>query len=169
VRVVAATNRDLRAEVNRGAFREDLFFRLSVITVRLPPLRERGDDAVVLAERFWSESGASGVLPVELRQRLSTHRWEGNVRELRNAIERARALGPGFALAEPPSASIERPLPVDLAVPFKEAKRRLIERFERPYLELLLAAHHGNVSAAARQAGLDRVHLIKLLSQHRLK
>ena len=171
VRVVAATNRDLRADVNRGTFREDLFFRLSVVTVRLPPLRERGEDVAALAERFWSQGGQGDALPEALRQRLSSQRWDGNVRELRNAIERARTLGAGFALAEPPGDGAERPPTpsIDLAVPFKEAKRRLVASFERPYLEQLLAAQHGNVSAAARQAGLDRVHLIKLLQQYGLK
>src|SRR5439155_7861253 len=148
---------------------EDLFFRLSVITVRLPPLRERGEDIAALAERFWHDSGGSGALPDELRARLGSHRGDGNVRGLRNAVERARTLGVDFTLSEPPATSNERPPAIDLAVPFKEAKRRLIAQFERPYLEQLLAAHHGNVSAAARQAGIDRVHLIKLLRQHDLK
>jgi DNA-binding NtrC family response regulator len=170
VRVVAATNRDLRAEVNRGAFREDLFFRLSVITAQLPPLRERGEDVAALAERFWREAGAAGALPSELRQRLAAHRWDGNVRELRNAVERAHALGASYALGEAPAPGDSPPaLHVDVSIPFKEAKRQLVERFERPYLSQLLAANQGNVSAAARQAGLDRVHLIKLLRQHGLK
>jgi DNA-binding NtrC family response regulator len=166
VRVVAATNRDLRAEVNRGAFREDLFFRLSVLSVRLPPLRERGEDVALLAQHFFSELAGERALPEDLRARLLGHAWPGNVRELRNAVERALALGEPFA-AEPPRA--EPPLAVDVSVPFKEAKRRLIERFERPYLEQLLAEAGGNVSAAARKAGLDRVHLLKLLQQYGLR
>jgi DNA-binding NtrC family response regulator len=169
VRVVAATHRDLRAEINRGAFREDLFFRLSVITVRLPPLREREEDVAALAERFWRQVGGTDALPSELRPRLVGQRWDGNVRELRNLVERARTLGAGLAFVDAPTSSDDRELGVDVSVPFKEAKRRLVERFERPYLTQLLAAHHGNVSAAARQAGLDRVHLIKLLRQHGLK
>ena len=172
VRVVAATNRDLRAEVNHGSFREDLFFRLSVIIARMPPLRERGDDVSLLAEAFWREVGGDRPeLPADLRQRLRAHAWPGNVRELRNAVERAAALGAEWTFTEARDGLVEpsEALEIDPSVPFKEAKRRVIERFERPYLEKLLAMTNGNVSAAARQAGLDRVHLLKLLRSHGLR
>ena len=172
VRVVAATNRDLRAEVNRGAFREDLFFRLSVITVRMPPLRERREDIEGLAQSFLRTVAPSQPeLPAGLRQRLAAHHWPGNVRELRNAVERAVAMGEHWTLGDHPApAAAGAELPeADPRLPFKEAKQRLVERFERPYLEKLLAATAGNVSAAARQAGLDRVHLLKLLRRHGLR
>jgi DNA-binding NtrC family response regulator len=174
VRVVAATNRDLRAEVNRGAFREDLFFRLSVISVRMPPLRERREDIEVLAQSFLRVvAPAQSELPAGLRQRLAAHHWPGNVRELRNAVERAVAMGEHWTLGDHPTpgpAAAGAELPeADPRLPFKEAKQRLVERFERPYLEKLLATTNGNVSAAARQAGLDRVHLLKLLRRHGLR
>jgi transcriptional regulator with AAA-type ATPase domain len=106
VRVVAATNRDLRAEVNRGNFREDLYFRLSVITARMPPLRDRDDDVTLLAESFWRALAPDRPeLPSELRERLRAHGWPGNVRELRNAVERAAALGTEFMFAEAEGAA----------------------------------------------------------------
>jgi transcriptional regulator with GAF, ATPase, and Fis domain len=171
VRVIAATNRDLRAEVNRGNFREDLFFRLSVITARMPPLRDRGEDIELLAETFLREiAPESTSLPPWLKARLSAYRWPGNVRELRNAVERAVTLGAEwtFADAQGPGGG-EHNLVVDATIPFKDAKQRLIEQFERPYLEKLLVLTSGNVSAAARQAGIDRVHLLKLLRRYGLK
>jgi len=173
VRVVAATNRDLRAEVNRGSFREDLFFRLSVITVRMPPLRERREDITLLAQAFLRAVAPQATeLPAALVERLGAYGWPGNVRELRNAVERAVAMGERWAFGDAPAgtASAGGTLPeADPALPFKQAKQRLIERFERPYLEQLLAQSGGNVSAAARQAGLDRVHLLKLLRRHGLR
>jgi transcriptional regulator with GAF, ATPase, and Fis domain len=160
IRVIAATNRDLRREVNRGTFREDLFFRLSVIPIRMPPLRERSGDALVLAEAFFAALQPGAALPSSLRQRVTQHDWPGNVRELRNAVEQVAALGEITVDTEDAPAAIP---------PFKEAKRQVIEAFEKPYLEKLLAASNGNVSAAARTAGLDRVHLLKLLRQHGLR
>jgi len=172
VRVIAATNRDLRAEVNRGQFREDLFFRLSVITARIPALRERAEDLPLLA-RFFLGQVAPGEkeLPEGLEQRLAAHRWPGNVRELRNTVERAVALGGAWAFSDGPREAVgnEQPLEVDATIPFKEAKQRLIERFERPYLDQLLKLNAGNVSAASRQAGIDRVHLLKLLRRYSLR
>jgi transcriptional regulator with GAF, ATPase, and Fis domain len=172
VRVVAATNRDLRAEVNRGAFREDLYFRLSVITARMPPLRERREDIPALAEAFLRQVAPDRQLPAALRERLGVYHWPGNVRELRNAVERTVALGDyGVLHGDAGASALAAPAPpeADPGLPFKTAKQRLVERFERPYLERLLTATNGNVSAAARQAGLDRVHLLKLLRRHGLR
>jgi DNA-binding NtrC family response regulator len=172
VRVIAATNRDLRAEVNRGQFREDLFFRLSVITAHIPALRERTEDLPLLAHFFLGQVAPKETkLPEGLEQRLAAHRWPGNVRELRNTVERAVALGGEWAFTDGPREQLgnEPPLDVDATIPFKEAKQRLIERFERPYLEQLLKLTSGNVSAAARQAGIDRVHLLKLLRRYSLR
>jgi transcriptional regulator with GAF, ATPase, and Fis domain len=163
IRVIAATHRDLRREVNRGTFREDLFFRLSVIPIDVPPLRERGSDRLLLAEAFLRDLAPVGTaMPEMLRERLERHHWPGNVRELRNAVEQVAALGE--LVSAPSTASSEAAL-----LPFKEAKRRVIEQFERPYLERLLREADGNASAAARTAGLDRVHLLKLLRQHGLR
>jgi DNA-binding NtrC family response regulator len=164
IRVIAATNRDLRREVNRGKFREDLFFRLSVIPVRLPPLRERQDDLTLLAETFLREVAPGTKMPPDLRQRLASHDWPGNVRELKNAVEQVAALGEIVNESTGPSPA--RPGEM---MPFKEAKRRVIAEFEKPYLEKLLQASSGNISQAARTAGLDRVHLMKLLRQHGLR
>jgi transcriptional regulator with GAF, ATPase, and Fis domain len=164
IRVIAATHRDLRREVNRGTFREDLFFRLSVIPVRMPPLRERESDALLLAEAFFRERTPEGTpLPVELKQRIAQYEWPGNVSELRNAVEQVAALGE-FA------AETSSEAPSDGAItPFKEAKKLVIEHFEKPYLEKLLQHTSNNVIAAARVAGLDRVHLLKLLRQYGLR
>ena len=171
VRVVAATNRDLREEVNRGGFRQDLYYRLEVVRVRLPPLRERLDDVPVLIEHFRStlwHNGDPPQIPDEAMAQLLAHSWPGNVRELRNAVERA------MVYADVPleaAASVgatgrdDSDEPVDLSVPFKTAKASLVERFERRYLGALLKTTGGNVSEAARRTGLDRVYLLKLLKQ----
>src|SRR6185369_8059589 len=143
-----------RREVNRGTFREDLFFRLSVIPVRMPPLRERESDALLLAEAFFRERAPEGTpLPPELKQRIAQYDWPGNVRELRNAVEQVAALGEFHAEPTGESAPADR----GAIVPFKEAKKQVIEAFEKPYLEKLLQHTTNNVSAAARVAGLDRV------------
>jgi DNA-binding NtrC family response regulator len=161
-RFIATTNKDLLAEVERGAFRRDLFYRLSVMPIRIPPLRERAEDIPLLAEHFLAEANhrskkavkaiASGSLQALLR-----YPWPGNVRELENVIERAvivsrgdrledieRFLGPGGAHA-----------PVDLSLPFRDAKARVVEEFERAYVKGLLEAHGGKLTAAARHADMD--------------
>lgn len=170
VRVVAASKKDLRQEVLAGRFREDLYFRLSVVIAPLPPLRERREDIPLLVDRFlgaertWSELGAAA------RERLSQHTWSGNIRELRNAAERAAATDDydfeelsTFPVA-PPSDGPR--LAISLQKPFKDAKDSLVARFERVYLRHLLAISDGNMAAAARTAAIDRKYLYTLLAKH---
>jgi DNA-binding NtrC family response regulator len=170
VRLIAATNRDLRREVNAGSFRADVYFRLAVIHVHLPPLRERLEDLPqltrALCERLGGERGIDGhVEPdAELLATLGRHRWPGNVRELRNYLEQL------LVLQVPPElelASAAAPDDDDLwQLPLKRAKSELVERFERRYLERLLAATGGNVAEAARRAGVDRGTLFRTIRRH---
>jgi two-component system, NtrC family, response regulator GlrR len=169
VRVIAATNRDLRREANRGAFREDLYYRLAVATVRLPPLREHVSDVPLLVRHFLEQhSRKDGVeyhLDEEFLQRLMQRAWPGNVRELRNAVEQVVAFGiEEVALVETPEQAA-----APLEVPFKLAKAQLVERFEREYLTAVLAQFRGNITAAANAAELDRVHFLRLLDRHGLR
>jgi DNA-binding NtrC family response regulator len=175
VRVIAATNRDLREEVNRAAFRQDLYFRLEVMRLRVPPLRERPEDIPVLVEHFRrlacpkDKDDAPGVSEEALKSFVA-HPWPGNVRELRNAVERLVVLQelPGMASAPPDSAASEQ-LPVDVRVPFKDAKNALTESFERRYLAAMLEATGGNISEAARRADIDRVYLLKLMGRYGMR
>jgi DNA-binding NtrC family response regulator len=176
VRVVAATNRDLRAEVAARRFREDLYYRVAVIRISVPPLRERPADVALLVQRFIHEFGGGRtlqVLPDDL-QRLARHAWPGNVRELRNVVERACALSHGhtldladfFGTGGTPAPATEG---IPYHLPFKEAKAQIVEGFERQYLQVLLERHTGNLSAAARGADVDRKHLRELLRKHGLR
>jgi DNA-binding NtrC family response regulator len=166
VRIVAATNRDLAVEVNRGSFRPDLYYRLAVARLEVPPLRERMEDLEPLIEHFLASLDGAGLapLPADFLERARRHTWPGNVRELRNAVERA-ALLPHHPLADLEGAAPPSPTAaaIDLHVPFKIAKQRLVDDFDRRYLEALLAAHAGNISAAARTAGIDRMSIYKML------
>jgi DNA-binding NtrC family response regulator len=205
IRVVAATNRDLGVEVNRGRFREDLYYRLAVARVHVPPLRERREDIEPLIEHFLSITpNANGArLSPETVELMKKHDWPGNVRELRNVIERALLLseppmapvgedmmGPSAAGGEPgdqtpaqltdaestpgtggygvgvPRGREMFEIAIDTRSPFKEAKQALVTEFERRYIRRLLAEHGGNISAAARVAGIDRMSIHKML--HRL-
>ena len=175
VRVVAATNRDLREEVNRGTFRQDLYFRLEVMRLRVPPLRERPDDIPVLVEHFRSlakPSDAAAPFSDETMRNFVAHPWPGNVRELRNAVERLTVLDdvPFTASAAPGSGDGPgEGAPVDIRVPFKDAKNALTDRFERRYLTAMLEATGGNISEAARRAGIDRVYLLRLMGRYGLR
>src|SRR5262249_12827394 len=149
VRVISATNRDLEREVNRGRFREDLYFRLAVMTVRVPPLRERLDDLLILIRVFLQQLGMpeqERLFPPPLLAGLSKHDWPGNVRELRNYVERTVVLqkaSPTLRRSSPgmistPNASSPPPSAVDISTPFKIAKDAAIDTFERAYLTQLL-------------------------------
>jgi transcriptional regulator with PAS, ATPase and Fis domain len=164
VRVIAATNRDLKAEVNARRFRSDLYYRLAVLVITLPPLRERTADLPTLIDAILDDIGdrdselarqlASGALTAE----LARHSWPGNIRELRNYLESCLArqeTRPLLADGEAPTIDIRQPL--------RTVRERWLRHVERRYLEELLAAHGNNVSAAARAAGVDRVHLHRLL------
>ncbi len=174
VRVIAATNRDLRDEVARRTFREDLFYRLAVIRVHLPALCERGRDIDLLAEHFvrqFTSARPLTISPAEL-QRLRSYRWPGNVRELRNVIERACVLSKGDSLHIEDSLGevvhTTAPGGFRMGLPFKEAKGQLVEQFEREYVVDLMKRHRMNLSAAAREAQIDRKHLRELLRKYGL-
>jgi DNA-binding NtrC family response regulator len=170
VRVITATHRDLAAEVARGAFRADLYYRLAVVEVRLPPLRERRDDIEMLIEHFLGElPGPRPSLSPEVILELSSYPWPGNVRELRNVIERAALLAEAPSPAQGASGSSptpRQPAAADIDRPFKDAKNDLVSDFERSYVQKLLEATGGNVAAAARRAGIDRMYLYKLMQRY---
>jgi two-component system, NtrC family, nitrogen regulation response regulator GlnG len=173
VRVLAATHVDLEVAVKAGKFREDLFHRLAVLGVTLPPLRERPEDIALLIDTVLERAGrAPGALSEQTRALLAQYPWPGNVRELRNVVERVVSLGEE-ALPEvaPAAGGAQQPSPrpsAELDLPFKEAKERLIEGFERDYLKSLLERCEGNLSRAAREAGIARLYLRKLLQKHGL-
>jgi DNA-binding NtrC family response regulator len=168
VRVIASSHHDLEALTRDGRFRKDLFFRLAVAMVQVPPLRQRVEDIPLLVRHFVRETGREDFeLTVELRDRMMAYGWPGNVRELRNAVDRA-LLGEIDALQAAHALAPSRG-EVALDLPFKEAKERLIEGFTRDYLAALLHKHAGNVSRAARAAGIARPHLHKLVVKYGLK
>jgi DNA-binding NtrC family response regulator len=175
VRVVGATNRDLRAEVNSGVFRLDLYYRLAVVVLRIPPLRERSADIPLLVEHFLQEcghvGGAASVLSEQTLRSLLTYRWPGNVRELRNWVEATLAMGESPELSPHSQAGGAAPRADDdlLNLAYKDARRTLLENFEHRYLKHLLEATQGNVAQAARKAQMDRTYLIKLIQRHALR
>jgi transcriptional regulator with GAF, ATPase, and Fis domain len=163
VRVLAATRRDLDREVQAGRFRDDLFFRLAVARIELPPLRQREGDVGVLGRHFWRTlGGGNAPLPPDLLQRFEDYDWPGNVRELHNTVVRRIALGDLAPLPakrpslppSPPTAPETVAVPLDL--PFSAARQRVIEDFERIYVEHVLARHGGNVQRAATASGIAR-------------
>jgi len=174
VRVLAATNRDLREEVVRKNFREDLYYRLAVIRIVLPPLRERGLDIPYLADHFvrsFSPKGKPLDIPTEEMARLQRHSWPGNVRELRNVIERACVLCKGESINVDDAFQAQEAAPslgIRTDLPFKEAKGQLVEVFEREYIVDLMRRHKMNLSSAAREAQIDRKHLRELLRKYGL-
>jgi transcriptional regulator with PAS, ATPase and Fis domain len=173
VRLIAATNRNLESEISAGRFRQDLFFRLAVVTVSLPPLRERGDDVLSLAKHIMTQLGRADAFDLSgpIAQAMLAYSWPGNVRELRNAIERAIHLGAEHAIpmASNRSAPETRSSEAAPDLPFKEAKEQIVGTFERAYLERLLSRHANNISAAARDAGIDRNYLYRLIKKHELE
>jgi DNA-binding NtrC family response regulator len=183
IRVIAATHRDLRAMVRAGQFREDLYYRLAVVATHVPPLRERKADIPALASWFAEKMGrGSFAQSPALLDQLQHHDWPGNVRELRNVVERALSLGDS-ALADlgdggaPRTGGVGESTvpdkrgsdPAMLDMPFKEAKAQLVEAFERDYLSALLARHHGNISRAAAEAGIDRNYIHRLVKKYNLE
>jgi DNA-binding NtrC family response regulator len=172
VRIVSATHRELRREVNEGRFRLDLYYRLAVVTLRIPPLRERAEDIPLLVEHFLREAGVTQdlheLVSPEAMTQLKAHSFPGNVRELRNVVDALLAMGempPMHDLAGPegdPIASV-------LHLSYKEARDTLLRAFEARYLPPLLERCANNVAKAAREARMDRSHLIDLLRRHGLK
>jgi DNA-binding NtrC family response regulator len=173
-RFVACTNRNLHEEVKAGRFRQDLFFRLSVVSVRLPPLRERKEEIPRLVRHFLSQLRAQDPpdVPPSLSRMLETHDWPGNVRELRNFVERMvvlRDLDPSTLLATAAYGDVEPPVDgIPTHLPYHEAKQQWTDRLERAYLAALLASHGHNISEAARAAGLSRQSCYRLMEKHGL-
>jgi transcriptional regulator with GAF, ATPase, and Fis domain len=170
VRVISATNRDLEREVNNGSFRGDLYFRIAVITVRVPPLRARTEDLPHLIRAFLTQLDAESsehLFPPEVIEELGKHEWPGNVRELRNYVERSIVLQTARISALPSSRSSSSldANEVDVRVPFKVAKDALIDGFERSYVRAVLEACGGNMTKAARMAGIDRMYLHRLVQK----
>jgi transcriptional regulator with GAF, ATPase, and Fis domain len=210
VRVIAATHRELEREVNRGRFRDDLFYRLAKVNVRVPPLRDRIEDMSALVDSFLVAFGrrdGGRLFSPEVLEQMQQHDWPGNVRELRNYVERSivlddapppamsRSMGSGtmpvFRLDEkgqpittpetPPSSSggsanqaagaatkpaEPRAPEIDRSIPFRLAKERAIEKFERAYIGPLLDECEGNMSKAARTARMDRMYLHQLAQKY---
>jgi two-component system response regulator HydG len=166
VRVIGTTRRDLDREVQAGRFRDDLFYRLAVARIELPPLRDRRGDVALLATHFWQQLGGEGELPYDLLLRLEDATWPGNVRELQNAITRRIALGDlaqdrahaAKASEPPPRASgqdvIDRVLALDL--PLGPSRDRVVDDFERRYVQRVLARHGGDIAQAAAASGIAR-------------
>ncbi|MBJ6766154.1 sigma-54-dependent Fis family transcriptional regulator, partial [Myxococcaceae bacterium JPH2] len=173
VRLIAATHRDLRAEVNAGRFRSDLFFRLAVLRISMPSLRQRPEDLPVLVDGILQSLGSEPEHTEALRTpeflgRLRHAAWPGNVRELRNYLERCLVFEDTVSLSddEPHHSG---PVEVDPSRPYAEQRRHMVDEFERRYLHALLEKYPGKVAQAAVTAGMDRVHLYRLLRRHGIK
>ncbi len=186
VRFIAATHRDLAAMVNLGTFREDLFFRLSVLPVTVPPLRQRTEDIPLLVEKLLPPSGR-GIVSQELLQELARRPWPGNVRELRNFVERAVVLGAREALgmSTSPRSVTPEPTPdaspvavvavtpcgfpeVNITEPFKAIRDRWLEHLEREYLRAMMDTHRRDTVAISKASGLDRSYVYRLIRKHEL-
>ncbi|WP_234023450.1 sigma 54-interacting transcriptional regulator [Sorangium cellulosum] len=178
VRIVAATNRNLAREVERGKFREDLYYRLAVIQVALPPLRERQGDVPLLVRRFEEElrprSGSPPPLSEEVVAALAARSWPGNVRELRNAVARALSLGTAGSAGGPPSPAApsggaQGAPAVDLNEPLLAGRERVAEAYEKAYLDAALKQTGGNVSRAAELARVNRKLIQRAMKRYGLR
>ena len=178
VRVLASTNRNLKEKMAQKIFREDLYYRLDVISLNLPPLRERPEDIPLLAahflKRYAAEYGKEGLrFGPGLAEELGRLDWPGNVRELENTIRRAVILCRGSAIttadlgAEMEEKSVVPPILRDF--PYREAKRELLDSFNKQYLSSLLVVHQGNVTHAARKGGLERQAFQQLLRRYGIR
>lgn len=168
-RVIAATNRDLRAEVNKGAFRADLYFRLAITKVLLPPLRERTQDIDALVSHFaehLSGQPHTALFSAEALALLRTQSWSGNIRELRNVVEAALTMGQ-LKLEGGAEGNLEPG--AEQLQSYRDARALALTRFEQVYLRDLMARFDNNASEAARQARMDRPYLLSLLRRHGLR
>jgi transcriptional regulator with GAF, ATPase, and Fis domain len=181
IRVIAATKKELKDEVAKGKFREDLYFRLSVVPIYIPPIRQRKEDIPLLVQEFAHKLGGPDYeIPPDVIDSLMAHDWPGNVRELRNVLERgvylSKQLGSdafkmintsGVGPIRPP-ASDGVPVQFNPAESYRVNKERWNDEFERRYLQWLLQRAEGNISKAAREADMDRKYLHKLIKKHNL-
>ena len=173
VRLIAATNRNLREEVNRGRFRSDLYYRLAVLEVTMPPLRDHPEDLRALVEGHFAardrlaDADRAGLRSDDFVRDLARHAWPGNIRELRNYLERCLAMQTPVPLGGEVAGPVDSP--VDGRLPHAAARERWNAWCERRYLAELLARHGGNVSAAAREAGISRAHIYRLVAQYQLR
>lgn len=186
IRVVAATWRDLQQSVVEGAFRQDLYHRLTIVELRMPPLRERPEDIELLFERFLEESAAQNrrstpTLESSTRRHLQSWPWPGNVRELKNVASYVAAMTPGRRVGIEELPANLRRAPPDLPgipqlggagtldvrtdLPYMEARRAWLDLFQHRYVEAMLDEHDGNVSAAARAAGMDRRSIQRIMAR----
>ncbi|HEY0254688.1 MAG TPA: sigma 54-interacting transcriptional regulator [Kofleriaceae bacterium] len=170
VRVLAATHRDLRAEVNAGRFRADLYYRLAVAKILIPPLRDRPDDIEMLVAHFVQRlTGVAELGPLAPAiDQLRAHPWSGNVRELRNVVEAAVVMGELDLDGERTHAPTAHAASGTVAA-YREARAAALNRFEAEYLKLLIDRSGGNASEAARLARMDRPYLLTLLRKHGLR
>lgn len=176
VRVIAATNRDAQAAVADKVLREDLYFRLAVVTLRIPPLRERAEDIPVLAAQFLSEFAAAynrkldGFSP-QAMDLLAQYSWPGNVRELRNVVERAVSLAARAVIRDtdlPETILKSKPhrINVEITEPYESAKANALDQFQREYFTGLLAAENNNISRVAARAQVDRKTIYRILKNY---
>ena len=187
VRLVSATNRDLRDPGAARQFREELYYRINVIAITLPPLRERAGDVELLAHAFLKRYGQGRITGIDepAMQALEAYAWPGNVRELQNVVERACALAdgaivtrrdlpdhvlaPSAAAAPVPRSLADGAVGADLDLPLKDARERWLQMLEASYLRTVLERHGGNISAAAKTAGIDRKTFHRLVNKHHLR
>jgi DNA-binding NtrC family response regulator len=180
VRIIASTNQDLAAKINAGFFREDLFYRLNVMSLQMPPLRERQEDIPLLVDHFLNRFCAefkkeTKTVGPSLMQELVSYPWRGNVRELENVISRAVLLSAGTVI-QPEDLQMDLSDSADCLVtgnvkelPYKQAKASVLDRFNREYLTDLLARNRGNVTKAAKECGLERQALQQILRRYGIK
>ena len=177
IRVIAATNADLEADVARGTFREDLFYRLNVVPIQVPPLRARGNDIAILAQHFLARYSAAQDKPPphlspDVWDALDRHNWPGNVRELKNLVERLVVLDTGELitladLPQPlrPGIGVSEESPILAVRPYDQAREEALRTFRSGYVDSLLRANEGNISKAARAAGVSRRTLHRWLAE----
>lgn len=180
MRFIAATNQDLEDKVRQGAFRKDLYYRLAVLTIRVPPLRERIEDLSVIARHLVSQFGREMAKPrcyldVSAMAELVAYPWPGNVRELRNVIERAVMLATEDAISSPEvqallpqrrSGAVAEDVPSLAMLPYMQAKRKVLDEFTVSYLRSKLAVHHHNITKAAEESGIPRQHFSLLMKRY---
>jgi Sigma-54 interaction domain/Inner membrane component of T3SS, cytoplasmic domain/Bacterial regulatory protein, Fis family len=168
VRLIAASHRDLADLVSRGEFREDLYYRINVVRLTVPPLRERPEDILPLAQSVATRLGVK-ELPASLLAELKAHPWPGNVRELNHAVEAFIAVGELPVLRPQAMSGLEKVLAdhIDVDVPYNDLKQKFMDLFQSAYLQQLLAKTGGNISHAARLSGLERSYLSRLVGKQR--